>query len=92
MQTTLSYLGQFRTRTHTRSSNPSSGLSFCLSGKHMPLFVLPAPCWGFEKRSCSSPNLGEARGKEHLHGVDHDRLEMAIHSLGNEAPGRAAVS
>lgn len=50
MQTVLSYLGLFRTLTHTQNSNPSCGLSFSLSGKQMPLFVLPAPCWGFEKK------------------------------------------
>lgn len=77
MQTVFNSLGQFRTLTRTRNINP-----FSLSGKQMPLFVLPASCWGFEgEKSCSSPNSGEARGRERLHGVDHDRLELCQNTL-----------
>lgn len=76
LQTTLSKLGQFRSLTHRRGSNPSPGLSFCLPGRHMPLLVLPAPCLAFEERICSSPSLRKARGRERLHGIDCDMLEL----------------
>lgn len=40
------------------------------------LSCLASPCWRFAERSCSSLSLGEARGREHLHRVDGNRLEL----------------
>lgn len=37
----------------------------------MSLLVLPAPWWGFEETS-----LEETKDREHLHGVDYDKLEL----------------
>ena len=41
-------------------------------------------CWGFVERSFSSPSLGERRGRERLHGVDHNRLELWQEALWGE--------